>query len=119
VLLTVLLISWTGSSAQTDTTKVLSAKTFLLNDTTICTSTDNVISTANRVNVLELQNAYLKKELVEERTSNDFNRKENLELIKAVRQTRRKLFFEKWVKKPVVAVVSVGIGYTLRAVTVN
>lgn len=116
-LLTVLLTYWTGSYAQVDTFKVLSPQTFMINDSTTCTSNDNIIKTANRIKVAETKVNYLSEELVKHQTLGDFTERELKQLKQDLKKAKRQAWISKWIRKPVIAVASASIGYVIGNLT--
>ena len=101
--LIVLCLFWVGSNAQT----------FLLNDSTICTSIENVQETAQRILILEAKIEAYQKAL--ENTVNDSKERDQLieerkQSEKQLKQIKRKLRWQK-VKTPFFSIISFFAGY--------
>jgi hypothetical protein len=89
----------TGSAQTTD------PETFMLNDSTVCTSLTNVIRTANEIKMLKAQRDYL----VEGKAVETVDKRE---LNKTLRKVRLQLFWQR-ASKPLVIAGSTGVGYVV------
>jgi len=99
----VLCLFWAGSSAQT----------FLLNDSTVCTSIENVKETAQRILILEAKIEAYQKAL--ENSVNDSEERNQLieerkQSEKELKKIKRRLFWQK-VKTPFLSTISFFVGY--------
>jgi hypothetical protein len=91
-----LLSFWDGNAQTVDTT-------FMFNDSVVCTSSSNVIKTANQIKILQAQKEYLMNELAAESVNINSKNKE-------LRKLKREIIRAK-IGKPLGWIISGSLGF--------